>query len=266
MTLDLDAATSVRDATTAAASAVASALPLPARPEAAQEHAPAATLVPGAGSKAVRCSVSGPVRGSLAVVVAAAMSDELWATTGATDAATQLAGALAAAEGALQALVPGLQLDAAEAVDPATVAGGCSVRLTGDAHAATVVLDLAPVEPSVPSPRATAEGTTPPAAAAGPARPRPVLSTPLDLLQDVEMEVAAELGRTRLTVRDLLGLTPGAVVELDRAAGSPVDVLVNGTLIARGEVVVVDEEYGIRITEVVGADGEGAAPDMPAAG
>jgi flagellar motor switch protein FliN/FliY len=66
------------------------------------------------------------------------------------------------------------------------------------------------------------------------------------------MGVTAELGRTRMTVRDLLGLTPGAVVELDRAAGSPVDVLVNGTLIARGEVVVIDEEYGIRISEIVG--------------
>ena len=77
----------------------------------------------------------------------------------------------------------------------------------------------------------------------------------LALLHDVEMGVTAELGRRRMTVRDLLSLTPGAVIELDRAAGSPVDVLVNGTLIARGEVVVIDEEFGIRIAEiVVGAD------------
>ena len=54
-----------------------------------------------------------------------------------------------------------------------------------------------------------------------------------------------------MSVRDLLALTPGAVIELDRAAGSPVDVLVNGTLIARGEVVVIDEEFGIRISEIV---------------
>jgi flagellar motor switch protein FliN len=77
----------------------------------------------------------------------------------------------------------------------------------------------------------------------------------LALLHDVEMGVTAELGRRRMTVRDLLSLTPGAVIELDRAAGSPVDVLVNGHLIARGEVVVIDEEFGIRIAEiVVGAD------------
>jgi flagellar motor switch protein FliN/FliY len=77
---------------------------------------------------------------------------------------------------------------------------------------------------------------------------------PLSLLHDVEMGVTAELGRRRMTVRDLLSLTPGAVIELDRAAGSPVDVLVNGTLIARGEVVVIDEEFGIRISEIVTPD------------
>ncbi|MFZ4583732.1 MAG: flagellar motor switch protein FliN [Acidimicrobiia bacterium] len=80
----------------------------------------------------------------------------------------------------------------------------------------------------------------------------------LELLNDVEMEVTAELGRRRLSVRDLLALTPGSVVELDRAAGSPVDVLVNGRVIARGEVVVIDEEFGIRISEVIGRDEESA--------
>jgi flagellar motor switch protein FliN len=78
---------------------------------------------------------------------------------------------------------------------------------------------------------------------------------PLSLLHDVEMGVTAELGRRRMTVRDLLSLSPGAVIELDRAAGSPVDVLVNGTLIARGEVVVIDEEFGIRISEIVAGVG-----------
>ncbi len=73
----------------------------------------------------------------------------------------------------------------------------------------------------------------------------------LDMLHDVEMEVSAELGRTRMAVRELLSLSPGAIVELDRAAGSPADLLVNGRLIARGEVVVVDENFGIRITEIV---------------
>jgi len=77
---------------------------------------------------------------------------------------------------------------------------------------------------------------------------------PLSLLRGVEMRVTAELGRTRLPVSHVLDLGPGAVVELDRVAGSPVDVLVNGTVIAHGEVVVIDEEYGVRITEIVGAE------------
>jgi flagellar motor switch protein FliN/FliY len=79
----------------------------------------------------------------------------------------------------------------------------------------------------------------------------------LDMLHDVEMEVSAELGRTRMSVRELLSLNPGAIVELDRAAGSPADLLVNGRLIARGEVVVVDENFGIRITEIVAPGAEG---------
>ncbi|GAB48147.1 flagellar motor switch protein FliN [Mobilicoccus pelagius] len=83
----------------------------------------------------------------------------------------------------------------------------------------------------------------------------------IDLLREVLMGVSVELGRTRLTVSEILGLTPGSVVELDRAAGAPVDVLVNGTLIAHGEVVVVDEEFAVRISEVIDpqAGGEGRA-------
>ena len=73
----------------------------------------------------------------------------------------------------------------------------------------------------------------------------------LEMLHGVDMEVTVELGRTRMTVRDLLALTPGHVLELDRAAGSPADLLVNGRLIARGEVVVVDEDFGLRVTEII---------------
>jgi flagellar motor switch protein FliN/FliY len=73
----------------------------------------------------------------------------------------------------------------------------------------------------------------------------------VELLHGVAMEVTVELGRTRLSVRDLLALAPGDVVELDRAAGSPADLLVNGRLIARGEVVVLDENFALRVTEIV---------------
>lgn len=74
---------------------------------------------------------------------------------------------------------------------------------------------------------------------------------PLGLLNDVDMEVTVELGRTVMPIRELLALQPGMVVEIDRAAGAPIDVLVNGRLIARGEVVVIDEEFGVRITDIV---------------
>jgi flagellar motor switch protein FliN len=74
----------------------------------------------------------------------------------------------------------------------------------------------------------------------------------LRMLRDVEMEVTVELGRTKMSVRNILSLTTGSVIELDRAAGAPVDLLVNGTLIGRGEVVVIDEEFGVRISEIIG--------------
>ena len=78
-----------------------------------------------------------------------------------------------------------------------------------------------------------------------------IAAGPLSLLQDVDMEVTVELGRTNMPIRELLALQPGMVVEIDRAASAPIDVLVNGRRIARGEVVVIDEEFGIRITEIV---------------
>ena len=85
------------------------------------------------------------------------------------------------------------------------------------------------------------------------AAPLPQLGAPrgIEMLHGVEMELTVELGRARMPVRDLLALAPGAVLELDRAAGSPADLLVNGRLIARGEVVVVDEDFGLRITEIL---------------
>jgi flagellar motor switch protein FliN/FliY len=83
-----------------------------------------------------------------------------------------------------------------------------------------------------------------------PAAPSPG-GTELDRLRDVPVELAVEIGRTRMTIGETLGLGPGSIVTLDRLAGEPVDLLVNGKPIARGEVVVIDEEFGLRITEVV---------------
>jgi flagellar motor switch protein FliN/FliY len=73
----------------------------------------------------------------------------------------------------------------------------------------------------------------------------------LDIILDVPVTISMEIGRTRINIRNLLQLNQGSVVELDRFAGEPMDVLVNGTLIAHGEVVVVNDKFGIRLTDVI---------------
>ena len=75
----------------------------------------------------------------------------------------------------------------------------------------------------------------------------------LHRLHDVPVELAVEIGRTSMTIGETLALGPGSIVSLNRLAGEPVDLLVNGRPIARGEVVVVDEEFGLRVTEIVAA-------------
>lgn len=73
----------------------------------------------------------------------------------------------------------------------------------------------------------------------------------LDVILDIPVTISMEIGRTRISIRNLLQLNQGSVVELDRLAGEPMDVLVNGTLVAHGEVVVVNEKFGIRLTDVI---------------
>ena len=73
----------------------------------------------------------------------------------------------------------------------------------------------------------------------------------LDMILDIPVQITVELGRTKLTIKNLLQLAHGSVVELDAMAGEPLDVLVNGTLIAQGEVVVVNEKFGIRLTDII---------------
>lgn len=73
----------------------------------------------------------------------------------------------------------------------------------------------------------------------------------LDVIMDIPVTISMEIGQTKLNIRNLLQLNQGSVIELDRLAGEPLDVLVNGTLIAHGEVVVVNEKFGIRLTDVI---------------
>ncbi|WP_341667025.1 flagellar motor switch protein FliN [Alcaligenes sp. SDU_A2] len=73
----------------------------------------------------------------------------------------------------------------------------------------------------------------------------------IDMIMDIPVQLSVELGRTRLTIKNILQLGQGSVVELDGLAGEPLDIYVNGYLIAQGEVVVVDEKYGIRVTDII---------------
>lgn len=75
--------------------------------------------------------------------------------------------------------------------------------------------------------------------------------TGLELLMDIPLEISVELGRVKMLVKDVVDLGSGSIIEIDKAAGEPVDVLVNGRLVARGEVVVIDDNFGVRITEIL---------------
>ena len=111
--------------------------------------------------------------------------------------------------------------------------------------------------PSAPAPSAPAPSAPAPSAPApsAPAAAAPI-SAPkqIDALAGVQMEVTIEIGRTRLPVGELLQLQPGQVLELDREVGSPLDMYINGTLLARGEIVVLEDHFGFRVTAVVSQD------------
>lgn len=79
----------------------------------------------------------------------------------------------------------------------------------------------------------------------------PNKDTNLKLILDIPVEIKVEVGNSRLSIREILNLAPGSIIELDRTAGSPADLIVNGTSVGQGDVVVVDESYGIRITKLV---------------
>ncbi len=126
-------------------------------------------------------------------------------------------------------------------------------------------------QPSVSGPNVAATFGAPAAPSRGAQQPAPVVdvrpaeftpltprapsggSSKIDLIADIPVRVTVELGKTRKNISEILNMSTGSVIELDRMAGEPVDVLVNGKLVARGEVVVIDENFGVRITEVLNA-------------
>jgi flagellar motor switch protein FliN/FliY len=203
--------------------------------------------------QAVTAKFAGSVSGEIVVVVGQDLADALAASPmGELDLAKAIAPAIEAAAATLGPVVvdPGQALEAAVALAALGSKGDALfIPLTDGATTRAVIAISASPWPAAPAGAGEARPFTPPAVSS---------RSGLDLLHDVEMEVTAELGRTRMSVRELLALAPGAVVELDRAAGAPTDLLVNGRLIARGEVVVVDENFGIRITEIVSQSTERA--------
>jgi flagellar motor switch protein FliN/FliY len=228
---------------------------------------PTSDVLPAGPLHAVRAPFFGDVGGSIIVFVGDGLATVLSTTSPDESLTAALAGAVnAGAEevmrvsgGAVSAGDP-MEISASEVLShPLDGEFLVYPLLDGNERIACIVVQIADAStPATP-------GAPPTAVAVHEFQPLETESLgyldprPLSLLSDVEMGVTAELGRRRMTVRELLGLTPGSVIELDRAAGTPVDVLVNGTLIARGEVVVIDEEFGIRIAEIVAAEPMGGA-------
>ncbi|MBV7500744.1 flagellar motor switch protein FliN [Achromobacter sp. ACM05] len=141
--------------------------------------------------------------------------------------------------------------------NPPTQADG--LKPQDDWAAAMAEQAAAPAAPAAAAPAAAPAPATAPAATASAAASvfKPLAGatsgqgTDIDLIMDVPVQLTVELGRTRLTIKNLLQLGQGSVVELDGLAGEPMDIFVNGYLIAQGEVVVVEEKYGIRLTDII---------------
>jgi flagellar motor switch protein FliN len=247
------------DLALAAASAAAAVLPsveplTAAGPQQGNEH------VTAAFAGAAIAELEGPTPGRIAVLVGDELTDAL--------AASPIDGLdlAAATQPALDAVaaVLGVSARAARTVELDLVVSDLGadftvVPLIGAGIAASILIQdqllAAPAAEPVPHAAApVAEHVEVPHTSSTSSAPGSVTALPhrgIEMLHGVDMEVTVELGRTRMTVRDLLALTTGAVLELDRAAGSPADLLVNGRLIARGEVVVVDEDFGLRVTEII---------------
>jgi len=216
-------------AAAAAASLVPAAVPLGAVP---------ATGAPPADAPAVVAGVVGPVSAELAVVLGPQVAQALAEGAGgvALDPAVALRPALQAAAATLGDGV----LEPARVTTAGLVTGPGSQVVALEGVDGTYAWVVVRERPGVPPQAATASLPSQRGAS-------------LRALYDVELTLTAEIGRARLPLRQVLDLTPGTVLELDRAAGGPADVVVNGRLIARGEVVVVDEDFAVRITEIVSA-------------
>ena len=267
--LPLSAAATDNAAALADAAAAAAAL-LPAASPLAAGEPTLGTLASAMGfAGAAIASFEGAVSGSLAVLVGPDLVEALAASPlGSLDLAAAAQPALDAAAEALMARVGAARTVTTDLVLGDLGAPFTVVPLVGAAGGAALLINDAAIESAAANAAAAAAAAaaTSPAADMGSGALGAVASagatfTPtafgqpvargIEILHGVVMDVTVELGRARMSVRELLALAPGTVLELDRAAGSPADLLVNGRLIARGEVVVVDEDFGLRVTEIV---------------
>ncbi len=260
----------VADAFTTAASAAAAALGLPEAPQAGILATETLDALGAPASLAAAMRVGGSISGDLVLLSIAQLDPVL--DDSSMGGLTPLSNRVRALRAAADAL--GVRHGDASEADPSDLSGdlGCTLTLDG-APVAALVLRLPVVETPVEvEPETVPEMVPEPVAVGAPAEAPTAgfrssvpsgtvgeghgpVATRLDQLTNVLMEVTVEIGRTRMSVGELLGLAPGQVVELDRAAGSPVDLFVNGTLLARGEVVVIDEDFGFRVTEIVTGQG-----------
>ena len=192
--------------------------------------------------QAVIAAFRGAASGELGVLVDAEVVGALQSAPGGS---ADLAVAL---RPALEAIAAGLQVSLNE---PQAIAGPMAVRRLAalDEVGSVALLGAAGVRAAVVvGVKDVPAAFTPLVADVPPSAGR------LDLLRGVQMHASVELGRARLTLNELLNLRDGAVLELDRAAGEPADLSVNGRLIARGEIMVVDENYALRITEIIAGE------------
>jgi flagellar motor switch protein FliN/FliY len=204
---------------------------------------------------AVTARFTGNRSGDVLITVERALVDALQQSPlGALDVAAALAPALAAAASATGTAVtgPGTVLEPEPALAALLAKPGATViplLHEGKVRALVGIAVTTEQEASFATPHYPSPSEMRAPSQAGPSEH--AMRRGLDLLRDVSMDVTAQIGSTRMTISELLALSEGAVVELDRAAGAPADLLVNGHLIARGEVVVIDENFALRITEII---------------
>jgi flagellar motor switch protein FliN/FliY len=231
---------------TAAAEALVAQLPTPAPLRAVPVDAATAQARRSTASSAVVTSFVGSLSADTALLLA--NMDQLAAAAGTDSPLVSVVDVLRPA------------LEAATAVLGAGVLGDSRLESADALFAdpSTVVFDLTAAGETVGwfAVRLREDGTVGLVSSSAPAASSGLGAGNLGRINNVEMALTVEIGRTRMSVRDVLGLEPGAVVELDRSAGAPADVLLNGRLIAHGEVVVVDQDYAVRITKILDvADG-----------